>query len=378
MICPNKISTIFCVHLIEIVVFQVAAALAFIFNVSQHGSRFARLTAGVALCAFLAACNPNLDFDDRHTKPLSSATKTRLENLKMKPGAPMVVRIFKEEAELEVWKWRKIDRKYAFYKKYDICAYSGELGPKIKEGDRQAPEGFYTIVPGLMNPKSNYYLAFNLGFPNAFDRAHKRTGSHLMVHGSCSSRGCYAMEDDQIEEIYQLGRESFSAGQRSFQVQAFPFRMTKANMSKHGGNRHIEFWRMLKDGYDHFEATKQPPKVDVCEKRYVFNAKTAEGDRFVADEACPAYIVPEKIGRAVAKYRGEAYVPQTPLLPAVLGSNASAPAISVAQSMPAPPAANPVTTPTATPEPAPAAAPVWVDPDPEPEKKGLFSKLFRR
>lgn len=355
--------------------YQVAAALAFFLNIFEHRTKIVRLTAGAALCALLAACNPNLEFDDRHTKPLSSATKTRLENLKMTVGSPMVVRIFKEEAELEVWKWRKFDRKYALYKKYDICAYSGELGPKIKEGDRQAPEGFYTIVPGLMNPKSNYYLAFNLGFPNAFDRAHKRTGSHLMVHGSCSSRGCYAMEDDQIEEIYQLGRESFSAGQRSFQVQAFPFRLTKANLSKHANNRHIEFWRMLKDGYDHFEATKQPPKVDVCEKRYIFNAKISEGDKFVADAQCPAYIVPEKIGRAVAKYRGEAYVPQTPLQPEILSSAMSQPTTAVAQSMPAPIAGQVVATPVANPA-AVSTAPVWVEP--EPEKKGLFSKLFRR
>lgn len=346
------------------------AVLAFFFKISQHGSNLVRLSAGVALCVVLAACNPNLDFDDRHTKPLSSATKTRLENLKMSIGAPMVVRIFKEEAELEVWKWRKLDRKYGLYKKYDICAYSGELGPKIKEGDRQAPEGFYTIVPGLMNPKSNYYLAFNLGFPNAFDRAHKRTGSHLMVHGSCSSRGCYAMEDDQIEEIYQLGRESFSAGQRSFQVQAFPFRLTKANLSKHADSRHIEFWRMLKDGFDHFEATKQPPKVDVCEKRYIFNAKIAEGDKFVADAQCPAYIVPEKIGRAVAKYRGEAYVPQTPLVPANLSAAPLSQPSASAQSMPAP-LAVPVASPAAI-----AAAPAWVEP--EPKKKGLFSRLLRR
>lgn len=360
-----------------------AENLAFFEQFFQYGAGFARLTGGLAVCAVLSACNPNFDLDERHTKPLSTATKTRLENLKMTAGAPMVVRIFKKEAELEVWKWRKIDRQYALYKKYEICAYSGELGPKIKEGDRQAPEGFYSIVPGLMNPKSNYYLAFNLGFPNAFDRAHKRTGSHLMVHGSCSSRGCYAMEDDQIEEIYQLGRESFTAGQRSFQVQAFPFRMTKANLSQHANNRHIEFWRMLKDGYDHFEATKQPPKVDVCEKRYVFNAKAAEGTRFVADEQCPPYAVPEGIGRAVAKYRGEAYVPQTPIEPAVLstgplGSAAlTAPSgqiasqnTAVAQSSVATPVANPVA------ETSVAPAPAWVEP--EPEKKGLFSKIFRR
>jgi murein L,D-transpeptidase YafK len=323
-----------------------------------------RAVAGLSLGLVLTACNPNFDFDERHTKPLSNATKTRLENLKMDAKSPMVVRIYKEEAELEVWKWRKIDRKYALYKKYDICAYSGELGPKIKEGDRQAPEGFYTIVPGLMNPKSNYYLAFNLGYPNAFDRAHNRTGSHLMVHGSCSSRGCYAMEDDQIEEIYQLGRESFSAGQRSFQVQAFPFRMTDANMARHSNSPHADFWRMLKEGADHFEATKQPPKVDVCGKRYVFNAVAADGETFVPDEACPPYSVPEPIARAVAKHRGETYVPQTPIMATPIAQSAMVtPAVPAAEAPPA-------FTVAETAEPAPFEA--------EAEPKGLFTKLFRR
>lgn len=323
-----------------------------------------RLAAVLSLGLVLAACNPNFDFDDRHSKPLSNATKTRLETLKMDAKSPMIVRIYKEEAELEVWKWRKIDRKYALYKKYDICAYSGELGPKIKEGDRQAPEGFYTIVPGLMNPRSNYYLAFNLGFPNEFDRAHKRTGSHLMVHGSCSSRGCYAMEDDQIEEIYQLGRESFSAGQKSFQVQAFPFRMTDKNLARHSDSPHADFWRMLKDGSDHFAATKQPPKVNVCEKRYVFNAVAAEGEEFVADEVCPPYTVPEAIGRAVAKHRGEAYVPQTPI--------AVMPTMESAMTAPSAPLAAPQADVTIaeTPMPQPLEA--------EAKPKGLFTKLLRR
>ena len=277
---------------------------------SQYSARL-RMAAVLTFFVVLAACNPNFDFDERHTKPLSKATKTRLESLKMEPGSPMVVRIFKEDAKLEVWKWREIDRKYALYKSYDICAWSGELGPKFKEGDRQAPEGFYTIVPGLMNPKSNYYLSFNLGFPNEFDRANKRTGTYLMVHGSCSSAGCYAMKDEHIEEIYQLGRESFSAGQKSFQVQAFPFRMTNANLARYSTSPHLDFWRMLKLGSDHFEATGQMPKVNVCNKRYVFNAEAAEGGKFVPDAACPPYAVPEGIGKAVARYRGEPYVPQT-------------------------------------------------------------------
>lgn len=321
----------------------------------------------------LAACNPNFDFDERHLKPLSTATKMRLENLGMEAGAPMVVRIFKEEETLEVWLQKKDSTQYALYKSYEICAYSGRLGPKFKEGDRQAPEGFYTIVPGLMNPKSNYYLAFNLGFPNAFDRAHKRTGSHLMVHGSCSSRGCYAMEDDQIEEIYQLGRESFGAGQREFQVQAYPFRMTPANLARHSNSPHTPFWRMLKEGYDHFEAMKQPPKVNVCGMRYLFNGVPAKGTRFQPTEACPDYRVPEHIGRAVAAYRGETYVPQTPI------ALAGVPSVT--------PRAKTVSTPAqtaTTPEPvaapgadvAAAPAPIWVEP--VPEKRGLFSRIFNR
>jgi hypothetical protein len=127
-----------------------------------------------------------------------------------------------------------------------------------------------------MNPNSQFYLSFNLGYPNAYDRAHGRTGAHLMVHGDCSSRGCYAMTDDQISEIYALARESFFGGQRSFQVQAYPFRMTAANFAKHRNNPHIPFWRMLKEGNDHFELTRQEPVVEVCEKRYVFNPQAPQ------------------------------------------------------------------------------------------------------
>ena len=131
--------------------------------------------------------------------------------------------------------------------------------------------------PAQMNPNSNYYLAFNTGYPNAFDRAWGRTGSELMVHGDCSSRGCYAMTDEQIQEIYALARESFFGGQSEFQFEAFPFRMTALNMAKHRNNPNFAFWKMLKEGYDHFEATRQEPKVAVCEKRYVFDATPANG-----------------------------------------------------------------------------------------------------
>ncbi|MBI3435887.1 MAG: hypothetical protein HY056_12555, partial [Proteobacteria bacterium] len=205
-------------------------------------------------------------------------------------------------AELELWKQDGSGR-FSILKTYPVCRWSGELGHKIKEGDRQAPEGFYNITAGQMNPNSQYYLSFNLGYPNTFDKAHERTGAHLMVHGDCSSRGCYAMTDEQMGEIYSLARESFFGGQRSFQVQAYPFRMTPLNMARHRNSPHIAFWRMIKEGNDHFELSRQEPKVDVCEKRYVFNAENpldpTAALKFNPKGHCPTYQVPFDLAQAV-------------------------------------------------------------------------------
>jgi murein L,D-transpeptidase YafK len=216
--------------------------------------------------------------------------------------SPILIRVFKEEAELEVWKQDR-SGKFALLKTYPICRWSGDLGPKVREGDRQAPEGFYSITPAQMNPQSAYYLSFNTGYPNAYDRALGHTGSELMVHGDCSSRGCYAMTDEQIAEIYAVGRESFFGGQRAFQFEAFPFRMTAVNMAKHRNNPNMPFWKMIKEGYDHFEVTRQEPKVDFCEKHYVFDAaKPPDAKRdpvFEASAKCPAYVVPEEIAERV-------------------------------------------------------------------------------
>jgi murein L,D-transpeptidase YafK len=223
------------------------------------------LSVGLAACSNFVKAG-----DNRHNVPLSGGVVQGLRNMGSAPGEGMVVRIFKEEKTLEVWK-RTATGAYKHFKSYEICAYSGDLGPKFKEGDRQSPEGFYTITPGLMNPRSNYYLAFNTGFPNKFDRVHGRTGSDLMVHGDCSSRGCYAMTDEGIAEIYALAREAFKGGNASFQVQIFPFRMTTANMARHASSPHMDFWKDIKEGHDFFEVTKTPPVWDVCEKQYIFN-----------------------------------------------------------------------------------------------------------
>ncbi len=205
-------------------------------------------------------------------QPLSKETMSMLGRKGMDTGAPIFVRIFKEESELEVWKARDDGRFYHF-KTYPICNWSGNVGPKTALGDKQAPEGFYRVSDTQMNPNSQYYLAFNLGYPNAYDRALQRTGDALMVHGKCKSVGCYAMTDALMEEIYALAREALKGGQESFEVHAFPFRMTEANMARYQGNPNVPFWKTLKQGYDFFEKYRLPPTVAVCEKRYVVNVK---------------------------------------------------------------------------------------------------------
>jgi hypothetical protein len=154
-----------------------------------------------------------------------------------------------------------------------------------------------------MKPNSQYHLAFNIGYPNTYDRANGRTGSNLMVHGACSSAGCYSMTDQQIEEIYAFGRDAFQGGQTEFQVQAFPFRMTAANMARYRNDPNYEFWKMLKVGYDHFELTRVPPKVDVCERRYVFNQIPVDGQPFSPTGACPASSQPDSLKVAYSSYQ---------------------------------------------------------------------------
>ena len=234
------------------------------------------------------------------TKELSPELLSLLQQKQMPTHSPIILRVFKEEAELEVWK-QDTTGHFQILKTYPICRWSGDLGPKLHEGDRQTPEGFYTITPGLMNSNSNFYRAINIGFPNAFDRANDRDGTFLMIHGACGSSGCYAMTDEQIGEIYALARDSLS-GQPSFQIQAYPFRMTPANLARHRTNPNMAFWKMLKEGNDHFEATHLQPKVEVCNRRYVFDAQSPSNSTnplvFDPTGRCPDFVVNPKIARA--------------------------------------------------------------------------------
>ena len=262
-------------------------------------------SAALGAGALLAGCNSDdisLANNAKANQPVPARLIAEMTAKDMDLQSPILVRLFKQEAELEVWKQDRSGR-FALLKTYPICRWSGDLGPKVREGDRQAPEGFYSLTPAQMNPQSLYYLSFNTGYPNAYDKAMGHTGSQLMVHGDCSSRGCYAMTDEQIAEIYSLGRESFFGGQKAFQLQAYPFKMTPLNMAKHRNNPNMPFWKMIKEGYDHFEVTRQEPKVDFCEKKYVFDAEKApEAKRdpvFDASAKCPAYVIPQEVADAV-------------------------------------------------------------------------------
>ena len=214
----------------------------------------------------------------------------RLSTAGVALGAPIFIRIFKREFELEVW--LKRGERFERLDVYPICYWSGRLGPKIKEGDRQAPEGFYTVDALALNPNSHWHRSFNLGFPNAFDRAHGRTGSFLMVHGGCSSVGCYAMTDPVIDEIWRLVTAALSGGQKRFHVHVFPFRMTPEAMAAAPAQADgaDELRNALRAGYEAFEATRQVPDVLVCDRKYMVNPKWRDGivaAKLDPERACP-------------------------------------------------------------------------------------------
>jgi len=356
-------------------------------------------TSAVLACAFaLAGCygDEGYQLPAKAMKELSPEMLAQLQTKNMPRESPILVRVFKEESELEVWK-QDTTGLYQLLKVYPICRWSGELGPKKVEGDRQAPEGFYAITPGLMNPNSSYYLAINMGFPNAYDKANGYSGGFLMIHGDCSSRGCYAMTDEQIGEIYSLARESFLGGQKQFQIQAYPFRMTPANLARHRTNPNMAFWKMLKEGNDHFEVTHMEPKVDVCERHYVFDAQAPGNSTkplaFSPSGHCPTYEVADEIaGPALEKQRNDEYqIAQltrlnSPVAPIVMGTDGGMNRVFVAKLQETQPVYDNDGHIHAPPIHPGMPAPTLSGPREDPEgsmktasvQKGLFSGLFDR
>ncbi|NMG41412.1 hypothetical protein GRZ55_19385 [Chelativorans sp. ZYF759] len=227
-----------------------------------------------------------LDVEGKATQPIPSALLAEMSRKSMSPSAPILVRIFKHESELEIWK-QDSSGKFALLKIYPMCRWSGTLGPKKREGDRQAPEGFYHVSAGMLNPNSEYFLSFNLGYPNRLEAALGYTGDALMVHGACSSSGCYALTDEGVSEIFAVAREALKGSQTAFQVQAFPFRMTPQNMADHRDDPNFAFWSDLKHGYDIFEVKKRQPRVSYCGGRYAFDGQFQGGEPPNPLAACP-------------------------------------------------------------------------------------------
>ncbi len=270
--------------------------------------RLKHIALALLVATALSGCNDTLEsagsvdlskVKNKVEQPLPARIVADMQAKNMPRTSPIMIRIYKEEGKLEIWK-AKADNRFDVIKSYDICAWSGKLGPKIKEGDRQAPEGFYSLTPAHLNPNSKYYLAINTGFPNRYDAANGRSGTNLMIHGACSSSGCYSMTDEQVLEIYAFARDAFRGGQTAVQLQAYPFRMTADNMARHRNSEHYDFWKMIKVGYDNFEVTKRPPEVSVCSKKYVFNQQA--GGPLSAAAACPEMSAPPALVSALSSY----------------------------------------------------------------------------
>jgi len=224
--------------------------------------------------ALSAAPNSTLPTSPRAKALMARARAKVVDELTAKNfqlGQPIFMRIFKMPGELEIWMQKK--GRFELFKKYPVCNYSGYPGPKLYEGDWQSPEGFYTVSARQLNPNSQYHLSFNVGYPNTFDKERKRTGSAIMVHGGCSSRGCFAMGDSQMEEIYLLAHSALARNQQSFSLHIFPFRMTARNMFKFRSSPWIGFWKNLQEGYNAFEMSHQVPMITATREKYVVNER---------------------------------------------------------------------------------------------------------
>jgi murein L,D-transpeptidase YafK len=217
--------------------------------------------------------------------PDLAAFDERLQRAGVRLGAPAFIRVFKLESELELWLEK--DGRYVLFATYPICLWSGRLGPKLEEGDRQAPEGFYTVGKEQLNPDSRWHRAFNLGFPNAFDTAQGRTGSLIMIHGGCASIGCFAMTNPVVDELWRLVTAALDGGEPRVPIHVFPFRMTAANVAARGDNRWGDFWKDLKAGYDAFEKDRIPPAISVCRGRYAVESGTLAAVGQPIENRCP-------------------------------------------------------------------------------------------
>jgi murein L,D-transpeptidase YafK len=293
----------------------------------------------------------------------------RLAAKGLKSGMPVFIRIFKSQSELEVWMEK--DGTYQLFDTYPICHWSGTLGPKTYEGDKQTPEGFYTVTSRQLHHLGRWRQALNLGFPNALDQSLKRDGSYILVHGGCSSVGCFAMTNPVVEEIYKLTKAALKAGQRHVPVHVFPFRMKNTTLAKYKDSEWHPFWTDLKAGYDAFEKTKRPPQVTVCKGRYVVNENTTTAVQEVAAHG-PLAVCGPTAAELLNSDKSAWLVPlpskaQSPALTtsplAVMPSAATPPAPAAALQAPAPPAVSQPASNQAAPQPTPQLTGPLLSPD---------------
>lgn len=267
--------------------------------------------------------------------PDLSTLQDRLKAAGLREGLPIFVRIFKETSELELW--MQSGDEFKLFATYPICQWSGVLGPKFYEGDNQSPEGFYTVGRRDLKWQTRHHRSFNIGFPNAFDKLHGRTGSNILVHGGCSTEGCFAMTNPVIDEIFRLANAAFANGQRDIHLHIFPFRMTTENLMQNSGSPWLEFWINLKTGHDLFEESRTPPAVSLCKNRYAFDrvpefgVVEPERDCELADATTSGHVV------TTGSLRATAASPSSGLAPAVPTGEAT-PAAAAPVSV-APPAA---------------------------------------
>ena len=191
---------------------------------------------------------------------------TELESKNLAIGQPVLIRIFKKQNLLELWLNNGVA--YKLFKKYKICYYSGNLGPKQMQGDHQAPEGIYSLTKHSLNPFSKYHLSFNIGYPNKLDQQLQRTGNYIMVHGGCVSVGCFAMTDDGIEEIYYIVESALLHGQQKIPVYSFPFRFTQKEFQTQKSSKWLKFWKSLEKINNHFEKYKTHPQIRIANGQY--------------------------------------------------------------------------------------------------------------
>ncbi len=216
-------------------------------------------------------------------------------------GAPAFIRILKADSRLELWMLKQ--GRFELFRSYSICKWSGGLGPKLQQGDRQSPEGVYFITGGDLIVNARWHRAMNVGFPNARDNALGLTGSGILIHGRCSSIGCFAMTNPVVEEVYDIVQAALEAGQPRVPVHIFPFALTREKLAAAAHDEWSDFWKELKRGYDLFLRDGLPPRTFVCNGQYAFQSRRAPVVSMRGNSVCTAVTRPAHPVAAAVAFR---------------------------------------------------------------------------